>query len=956
MFFNFKQKTDYMIKLILTVLLTLTGNCFADVLRDNNDDLLVFVVNQDNVPVYLNLNGESSTPGLKLSLADSYVASIINTEKRKLLLSQIILTESGVQIDNIGWVDAKYILGGWNYDKQRFLPRKKSMAIYEAPEGINTNRKINNNPNTLPFRILFKQEGERVKTTKEPGVDSFNGKIQYGFVWYYVYDTRNVNGELFYLIGKKRSLFKIDPDTSIDKATETHIKSNLLGWVKSEHFIIWPTNLAFEYVTTIQAVSERFSEKRPGVIYKNIPEQGDNYNYNAICESSDSSDKISACEPLTEWWEAIFNDKNKLESYDLLNENQKIKKCLCDESKYHCLDPCGLDRNIQRFHLMQELSDGWFNVATLGDIGVGSGSLSSSKSYEIFINALAISKALDLVFIVDATGSMSAHIEKIKNFISSINNKLKELQDKHSVQMTIPGDINRTLTAKMDVNISILLFQDVGKSDIDEDSNCYQSTSYQTCILVNAKSLRSNAGEINKALTKLIEKEARTARLFQRDRYKYLRGGNEALYEGINRALSEKSFWRHYTSEKFLVILTDEPGDKGSITKQMILDKRISLRKTLAAESGISISEQDNKNDTLLEFIGIWALYVKNPKYKASCFDTPCPDGGHDESFKQRLEQITYSSGPLDRVKDINYHSKTSNASDKEKDLIVILSKRLLDANDAILEKTNRFSEQELNKIKEKLDNNSLLDQPAAAIIKDQQVIAAIGGRDNLVSLIDFLGNSHFVSGVLKKQYDKLEQPTYKKVLLFQRDELISYEEALRVFTSKFDKYLKTGLSRTEKNVSKVIITSILLAIAKITDDEEAGKLFKDERALNRAVIGLNSRVQSQDSLRLADLMGYQTVLPDQGEMNNSLFSMRVKDIINVPRGKENRKKHIKKLKHAIKQVQTKIFCLDKIITGNKAPNNPKLCQSYTSSEKDWRYIHPVSGDSYYYVPLQFIP
>ena len=266
----------------------------------------------------------------------------------------------------------------------------------------------------IHMRVLMRPEqvAQPRLTPDESGDKKEAAAIGDTYFWRYVYDARtDGEGNIWYLIATHRSLIK---DTV--ESTEAHEKRGtsqrrLQGWVHEDTVVPWPTNIVVELNAHEAAVAERFpnlehetkcdeesQDYTPGMIVRKRGAE------RAKSTARNEDPGIIAYESCNLWREAFgARDRDaRAGKHNSLREDKTIARFL----------PKGLGNSTVRAHV-QEMSGGWARVATLGRLTGNISYAEHSRVRKALLNVVRSLSQIEIVLVVDATGSMHEEIQDV---------------------------------------------------------------------------------------------------------------------------------------------------------------------------------------------------------------------------------------------------------------------------------------------------------------------------------------------------------------------------------------------------------------------------------------------------------------------------------------------------------------------------------------------------------------
>ena len=350
----------------------------------------------------------------------------------------------------IGWVDRAALL---STAEPRHLgsalrghPRLASMlrAKYANMEHAFNER------STVEFRVLMKPE-RRTQPRLQPGSNAptnMRAAIGDTFFWRYVYDVKDLSGTYWLLIGTHPSLVDSPPRSTLSDAAAVS-QERLQGWVTLEEVSPWSTNIVLEYNAARAAVEERRRLEAPNIIVDRLPTYTDDEPRSLHRIAREEGLEILAEENLA-IWNVAFDGGNRPGHARFLPE--------------------GLGASVLRAHVQSVGNDGWFTVATLGSLDSKLRPTEAARIRLAMLDVLERLTRLDIVFVVDGTGSMVPEIETIGDTLQLLSGRLngKTVRVDH---LRFLNDLQIT-ELPIDVRVSLLLYSDIGHPDSHGNTRC----------------------------------------------------------------------------------------------------------------------------------------------------------------------------------------------------------------------------------------------------------------------------------------------------------------------------------------------------------------------------------------------------------------------------------------------------------------------------------------------------
>ena len=483
--------------------------------------------------------------------------------------------------------------------------------------------------NELHLRVVSQPERGTI-VARAPGVDQ--GDPIFSWRWYYIFDTERhgEDGRVWGLLGSVPVVGVPSPRlTDTEGVGFEHV---LKGWAPLDEMTIWATQLAIEVNTARDAVKQRKEDQGPAVVH-----------------SIERDDALPMwVEPIDTWYTLG----------SLVRE-----------------DPRGMDRSLLRKAVIRPLGEGeYVEVASAasrtGRLGPNEIDELRRKVEDTMDNLMR----MDIVFIVDATGSMADDIETTRKLVGEIREVMvaaASSRETVSVQTPVLGDIDVSLA--LDIAVSVIGFKDTddvaqlrrveareGRAEGSED-HYYTVRTYGQRL-----ELTSDDAKIDRAFDQMYRDTPYEA-------------GHEALYEGLREALDRDAqgrerYWREGVVNRAVVVLTDEPGNSGPDQFQALIaempgfsehERRIMGK---SGEGSSSLDEKRAKTQIFAAFLGKRYCWEHDPdvdckaKFRANMKEFTL-DRRIFDSKKRREERIVsvirlmiaeYTAGTEERVRTLN--------------------------------------------------------------------------------------------------------------------------------------------------------------------------------------------------------------------------------------------------------------------------------------------------------------
>ncbi|MBF0235750.1 MAG: hypothetical protein HQK65_22345 [Desulfamplus sp.] len=826
-----------------------------------------FIINRTPVNVFSTAEGtETVQSSVKLG---QFFFGKQETESRVLLGEYRIEGENKRWTNELGWIEKNNLL----------IDRINPLTVGDA---INKGLKVKHadTPNGLsPQNALYLRCVTQPERLLKPGglPGDASGKVINTWTWYSVYDVAEHDGKQWILAGTEPNLA---PSDILDDTNEPGPQTILLGWLPLEKMTIWASNLVIELNTSPEAVSYRVLNQKPAVV---------------LSERDKQSTQMYK-EPLESLWPEG-------------NENSLYTDSVR-------LDPIGLDPDFPRSVIVQAWDDGFIEVASAASLGTD---IKESTLLEIKRGLRKIMddlKKVDFTFVVDATGSMGNEIRTVSEFLQTLSNELKNLQQTGApVAIPFPNGDSLELTTNLNIVISLVSFIDI--PEIAKINKTYTTrVHYQQLDVVKY------INQIRAGLDSLA---------------KDLGGGREALHYGLKEALTQNN-WRPESLDRFIILLSDEKGDTNDEAGVLALMPNYTAEQIKL----VPILKQPSVEEQKKDLTRIYSIFTgpndlwggfKNNVNKCSVDVTHIPDL-ESQQQKELLIKLLLArlrdkqneiSDRIQAIKDKMFKEKTQsgNALDPISALPGLGQLAILQALERAgltfddLRKLTKVAYYQgyvpLNDIEfERLDNKQKNDLPCSYRVRVMLSVKEV--RD----LSDLTGK---VANGIKNALSRLGV----------KDPLLSFDDA------------------SSPTAKKQLICELVLLIrdqvtgAKNYQNNEEGK-----QKLSKNAEKLLNKIKSDDKLASSSL-GHVFLIPDS-------LPFRVNGLLSAPLSKVLEQDISWFIKKA-DELRLKTTGLDHILNNNVIPEDFNAIGTTENLSKKWRFTKDsFSIVSYIYVPLSYIP
>ncbi len=243
-------------------------------------------------------------------------------------------------------------------------------------------------------------------------------------LWRYVYAIEKFDGQLWYLLGHSSYLTVKTNIAATAADISQDAKNTLLGWIPKSEVTEWASNVALEYNTEPQALTNRVNDAQPARLYLNPREEE----------------------------AAVLAVENLALALPAVRESRD------DDTLQVRFDPFGLDTMLPRYYVKSFNDEtGWYQVAT---IGTSKFTLSDDQLRAIMIKLKRIIndlRAVDLVFVVDRSDSMANVIAGVRTFLDELCKLISEKRrDSNFVIQTAGGE--QSISTSLNIQVSLVAY------------------------------------------------------------------------------------------------------------------------------------------------------------------------------------------------------------------------------------------------------------------------------------------------------------------------------------------------------------------------------------------------------------------------------------------------------------------------------------------------------------------
>lgn len=689
---------------------------------------LYFVVNKDNTELFASAHGTSSSK--KLGLGSLFFV-------RKAPGNPMEPKEENSRFE-VGVVDkwGDYEPRGW-VGKENLLRGVRPVTVGKLVEdgllqATGNGSEAFSKENVLPLKVVSKPERE-MKLSKDLVTPGQTQAVK--FSWFHVFDVANgPDGSPHYLIGRSPMLKAVEAEINQPEhgglEADTEASDSLLGWVPKENVQEWPSNLVLEYNAELASLESRYAPDQQGSSSQASASPA------LLFEEPDSGSRPKATEPLDAYWGDFFKQMSQNTPGD-----STWYSAFSGNGPY----PIGLKPEFARFHIIdRQEASGWVRVATLGSAsGISAGEVVEIQKK--IAEAYQELRKVDIVFVVDATGSMGEEIAGVRQFLISLSNGFAAGRKGTGKEATTQefeimlNDQKVRFPTTLDIRVSLVSYQDVGGSN--------SSIPYETRVHFSGTRITSDAANINAAFDDLSEAN--------------LDGGTEAIHAGLAAALQQTSLANLDSMARFILVVADEEGDSGDLEQTNVLD-------LMPLPEGVDLASDVAKQN----YTQVFGLFTD-------------PDTSRFNSFSNNLRMVTNvgqnvvhasqfttggGSGQLELLEDLIW--------EKISEVPEVIKKRL----DLLAQTLSSGSTQPTN-----AGGGSINTRTASVLMNEWAVEQALqaAGIDR-ATLTNISNDLAFIEGWVREE-------DYSRSVLMQKGEIVKLSDGLSRFAASLERFINIG-------------------------------------------------------------------------------------------------------------------------------------------------------------------
>jgi hypothetical protein len=700
-----------------------------------------FIVDRENAPLYASSKGDAEKVS-SLPLGELFFGTKEETVSGR---TRILIGKYGLnkKFEKVGWMDSEHLLRN-----REPMTVGRAVELGVLGEGIpRKSASAFSRTNALDLRIVTKPEA-KLELAPYPGGPAQPGNP--GFTWYYVFDSEEVNGKSYYLIGARRTL---DDGEILENTEEDAAKSRLLGWVEKSRVKEWCSNIVLEYNSDEEAVSERYREganRQPG----------QDASPALIYVSSNENSKVMAREPLLDFWGHHFGIATPV------------------ENKLAFFSDKGLLPNVPRFHVVEKLEENGsesYKVATLGSldrkISASEIALKMQKLGEITNNLGKV----DLVFLIDCTGSMQEEIKTVgdwlKEMVSVFEVRSKSGSGSSSLQF---GGKDIEILGNMDIRVSLVGFQEIGGVKLTKPQPAFEG-GFGTRVFLEGVSLEGKSEEIGRSIDQMIRSTG---------------GVREALHDGLFDTFENRKLWREESALRLIIVIADEKGDTGGKTQADVLKVMPRIK-----EAGEIIEGKSSRK----LFTPIYGIYTSENEF---------------DEFEKNLSQLVELDDIEEKLEEKRFFHLPRIKEDEaeRKRMIDILYGPIEKVQNRIRARAIEFAAQLYNDPKDDASKKTEA-ATATAMMDDIAINLAIESAGvKSIEELRMLTNVAFVEGWVHLQQKNHTHPTYRMCATLLRPEIDDLQLVMDKIAEALAKVINGGAwikAKPDLLIAEALVTAL---------------------------------------------------------------------------------------------------------------------------------------------------
>jgi hypothetical protein len=781
--------------------------------------------------------------------------------------------------------------------------------------------------------------------------------------WRYVYAIKkladNQTCPLWFLVGRYSQL-SFAAQLGTDNQDGEH---TLLGWVCAQTVSIWPASVALEVNSEKEAVLERLNyleqapgqyvprtqgQKRPAYVYSKpiIKAYFSDEQQWAVAQKFYQGEKLSPEEQLILDESGLIISEENQSLWTIALKGDHATEAEKEKAKAW-FAPQGLHPSLPRYYVKgylphdpTEPMDDWYEVASLGSHDQAGKPLTAEQLQEILEKLQAMTnrlRAVDLVFVLEKSGSMLDEKEAVRDFIYELAKNI--LAQQGQARVSLPG-LGKSIDIQLDIRLHLVIY---GHRHF-EYFHDYQLPNQMEEIY------RSMGDDLSAIWSCGIEKTVNALTAVLRNP-RYFRAG----------------------SQRGIILFTDERGDftrgqeqaEKKALKDALYQALEPIRQTLINEFNVpkaTVSQIDPK-----DYTPIWTFFTNSPlsydQRQASVQEQQAFRRQELALFKQNMSITDGQGQPFSLVnEEYLYHL---DFDDKDKAQI---KAQTAEIRRQLGETLFHFQTQTDARIRQFMKTLADAARSANSEPAEKQTKTQLAADDpNLLhaATIEIIAKAielepkliarlAFYTGYVPKRDPRHHHDTYQQVLLIEERELRAFNNQLKDIVQ----LIKVPAGCSQRGA---VAVALLKVIATITNDQRYLKVLR--RFANNPRRFCQQALQVMRGLgesTLAELLKLSSNLPldKQGLLAKTPHQILAPGRIILLRLNNKMQAKSQCIDCLINnKMQAKSQCIDLVLAGRDVPSNVANCKHYKGKRKEWLY-RPVGAESqaYIYLPTRLMP
>ena len=320
--------------------------------------------------------------------------------------------------------------------------------------------------------------------------------------------------------------------------------------MSEDEVVPWPTNIVLELNAHEAAVRERFADRlgrddcetkaapgpkryAPGMVIAAVPPPEHDPGLTVRELAQRHGIEVRATEACSLWDRAIGRRDPRGEAQFL---------------------PRGLRDATVRAHVEGAASGGWMRVSTLGSLTRTVSTSEWSRTRKAMLNVLKAASEIEIVLVVDSTGSMVREVRDVGRALTAFHEKLVGGGAISAIDTHDLATIHNTQLPELPIRIrvSLLLYSDVSRDDTSAllIFRGKGTLTPRTGYVFKRLSLRNEMNAIRNGIEQAVQI------IMHQDG-----GGREAMFHALDRVITDETLWSDpVLGQQVVVLITDEDG------------------------------------------------------------------------------------------------------------------------------------------------------------------------------------------------------------------------------------------------------------------------------------------------------------------------------------------------------------------------------------------------------------